>query len=558
MTLGESKGLSAVLGELTAAGRPWLAIDMAGRADHARTGPDGSGVIVCRLADPRLPPVMVNPLEPEPGFGIQAHARRLAELLETVFGPPRPVAEVIRAGLLRAYLDCGWDTVTGSAPPGAGPPPAVPAFAQLRWAVLATAGDLGCDPAVRAAVRTFTRARLEPIWAGPAGRFLEGGHPADLGTLLRGNVVLAGDGLAGDEAASFLAGIVLARVAERLRVRGPGRQRATVVLAPVPRRPAAASWFAAVSREIAALGAQVITAEAGEPPRPPRPAAAVAGSTGPSPAQVLRGRRSAACSARCRTGRPCTGYELHAASLLARDDERAWLRLWAAALVLAFLAGQPLPRVPAGLLPGWRALSPRTRDCVLATVLDATVSARAAAIRRYYHPGRLMAVAAQVAGSMLDGTGAVPFRAGPVWVIPPLRWLHEAERLSPLGRAGLGPDDIAPPLNFGLAGLPDWPGIRVRDRLSGLRRHPLSMASARNRQLAHIVLLGDNGRDGLDADLAVAVPGVPPAARLRAAARHLGAGAAEPESGWLEVVLSWPGRIPERSPDMDLTATATG
>ncbi len=77
-----------MLGELTAAGRPWLAIDMAGRADHARTGPDGSGVIVCRLADPRLPPVMVNPLEPEPGFGIQAHARRLAELLETVFGRP--------------------------------------------------------------------------------------------------------------------------------------------------------------------------------------------------------------------------------------------------------------------------------------------------------------------------------------------------------------------------------------------------------------------------------------------------------------------------------------
>ncbi len=234
--------------------------------------------------------------------------------------------------------------------------------------------------------------------------------------------------------------------------------------------------------------------------------------------------------------------------------------------MLAFLAGQPLPRVPAGLLPGWQALSPRTRDCVLATVLDATVSARAAAIRRYYHPGRLMAVAAQVAGSMLDGTGtgtgtgtgAVPFRAGPVWVIPPLRWLHEAERLSPLGRAGLGPDDIAPPLNFGLAGLPDWPGIRVRDRLSGLRRHPLSMASARNRQLAHIVLLGENGRDGLDADLAVAVPGLAPAARLRAAARHLGAGAAEPESGWLEVVLSWPGRIPERSPDMDLMATATG
>lgn len=29
-------------------------------------------------------------------------------------------------------------------------------------------------------MRAFLRARLEPMWAGPAGRFLEGGHPADM------------------------------------------------------------------------------------------------------------------------------------------------------------------------------------------------------------------------------------------------------------------------------------------------------------------------------------------------------------------------------------------
>ena len=496
MNLGGNRELSAVLGELTAAGWPWLAIDMPGCADQAASALDGRDVTVVGLADPRLPPVMVNPLEPEPGFGVQAHARRLAELLEAVFGLTSPVAEVIRAGLLRAYADCGWDAVTGTAPPGDGPPPAVPTFAQLRHAVLATAGDLGCDVSVRAAVRGFIRARLEPVWTGPAGRFLEGGHPADIGTLLRGKVLLAGDGLAGEEAAAFLSGVVLARVAERLRVRGPDSSRLAIVVSPAVSRPATAGWFTAVAREIRSYGAVVINAGGPGPAEPDEPAGlarAAAHSTGqPSPplVQVLLGRRSAACGARCRGDRPCIGYELHAASLLAGDDEHVWLRLWAVTLVLAFLAGRPLPRVPAGLRPGWRALSPRSRECVLATVLDAAVTARAAAVRRYYHPGRLMAVAAQVAASMLDRTGAVPFRAGPVWVIPPLRWLHEAERLNPLGRTGIGLDDIAPPLDFGLAGLPDWPGIRVRDRLSGLRRHPLSMGSARNRRLARLALLG--------------------------------------------------------------------
>jgi uncharacterized protein len=162
-----------VLGELTEAGRPWLAVDMPGSADRAASSLDGDDVTVTviGLADPRLPPAMVNPLEPEPGFAVQAHARRLAELLEAVFGLASPVAEVIRAGLQRVYADCGWDAVTGIAPPAGGPPSAVPTFAQLRHAVLATARDLGCDVSARAAVRGFMRARLEPMWTGPAGTF---------------------------------------------------------------------------------------------------------------------------------------------------------------------------------------------------------------------------------------------------------------------------------------------------------------------------------------------------------------------------------------------------
>jgi hypothetical protein len=159
----------------------------------------------------------------------------------------------------------------------------------------------------------------------------------------------------------------------------------------------------------------------------------------------------------------------------------------------------------------------------------------------------------------------VPFRAGPAWVIPQLRWLHELERLNPLGGAGIALDDIAPPLDFGLAGLPDWPGIRIRDRLGALGRHRLSMASPRNRRLARLALLGEDERSGLDADLAAAALGIHPAARLAHAARLLGTGGrgsgpGGPGPGWLEVVLSWPDRFirPCWDADTGLLPTATG
>jgi hypothetical protein len=152
----------------------------------------------------------------------------------------------------------------------------------------------------------------------------------------------------------------------------------------------------------------------------------------------------------------------------------------------------------------------------------------------------------------------VPFRAGPAWVIPQLRWLHELERLNPLGGAEIRLDDIAPPLDFGLAGLPDWPGIRIRDRLGALGRHTLSMASPGNQRLACLALLGEDGRAGLDADLAAATLGLHPASRLSYTARLMGIGAHGPEPGWLEVVLSWPDRIIQPAWDQVLRPTATG
>ena len=116
---------------------------------------------------------------------------------------------------------------------------------------------------------------------------------------------------------------------------------------------------------------------------------------------------------------------------------------------------------------------------------------------------------------------------------------------------------MAPPLDFGLAGLPDWPGIRVRDRLSGLRRHPLSMSSAPNRRLARLALHGDRGRRASTPTWPRRSAGF---ARRPAApcGEQLGAGAIGAEPGWLEVVLSWPDRIEPARLDWSLPVPATG
>ena len=200
------------------------------------------------------------------------------------------------------------------------------------------------------------------------------------------------------------------------------------------------------------------------------------------------------------------------------------------------------------------------------TAVETTVMARANALRPCYDPHRLTAVVAVAARRMLAADDHVPVRAGPVWVIPQVRWLHEMERLNPLGHDQPRPGDLAPPLDFGLAGLPDWPGIRVADRLAGLRRHPLAMESERNRTVASTALLGAGGagRERLDADLAIAGIGISPPLRLRHAARIMGAGGHGRQPGWLEVVLSWPHRFIGADPstpspaDPDVRGIATG
>src|ERR1700689_3741974 len=131
---------AAAAGGLGSGRAPWLAVEMSGPGGLARGARDAPGI---DIADQHAAPVAVNPFEPAAGYPIQAHADRLAGLFEAAFGLAEPVVTALKAGLARTYADCGWDVRTGTAPPGAVTAPAVPAFRQLRAAVMAAAADLG-------------------------------------------------------------------------------------------------------------------------------------------------------------------------------------------------------------------------------------------------------------------------------------------------------------------------------------------------------------------------------------------------------------------------------
>jgi hypothetical protein len=612
---GKSQTVRHLLEQLTSAGVSWLAIEPVKSEYAAMAGRiEGTGqVTVINPADPAAVPVSVNPLAPEPGYPVQAHIDMVRALFLAAFDAREPFPQIMSQALQRAYADCGWDVVTGSGQRGAAAPPTVPTLARLEAAALEVIQDVGYGQELQADVRGFVGVRLRSLRTGSAGRFFEGGHPADIGALLRRNVVLAIEDVANDEDKAFLMGTLIIRIVEHLRMRaktGPadGLRHVIVIeeahrLLRADREGAGAhavELFASLLAEIRAYGEGIVIAEqipaklvpdvvkntalkvlhrlpasddrqvvgaamnldedqsrqvvslrpgvaavfADGMDRPLRIRVPFGGpreraDAGPAASAhpPVRGRRSAACGPTCTAGRACTLLEIRAADLLASAPDDAWLRVWAEALVLAHLTNRPLPKVPAALRHRWLELDPRLRECLLATALERPLAGRATAVRGCYDPERFAASCAATARRLLDGGKGAGTAPGADWVIPQLQWLHEIERACPLGGPPPDPFAPAPRLDFTLPGLADRADVKIGQRVSGLRRHPLSMELARNRMPAWTVLLGEDDQRGFIDDLTSVAIGVSHRGQLSKAAGEMGI------SGWLEPVLSWPRRF---------------
>ena len=141
----------------------------------------------------------------------------------------------------------GWDLVTGEPRPPVKPKlfrgdPDVaatgryPTLGQLQQTASTIVERIGYGKEITADVRGFVDVRMGEAWReGTPGRFFEGGHPLDVGALLRRNVVLELEDITNDQDKAFLIGAVLILIVEHLRVRkargeiAPGLRHVTVV-----------------------------------------------------------------------------------------------------------------------------------------------------------------------------------------------------------------------------------------------------------------------------------------------------------------------------------------
>lgn len=648
---GKSQTVRHLLEQLTTATIGWLAIEpvkseyaaMAARlagVGHAVDDALPGRVTLINPADPEAVPLSVNPLAPESGYPVQSHIDMVRALFVAAFDGTEPLPQVMSEALQRVYAECGWDPLTGGGRADQETPPAVPTLARLQAAALAVLAEAGYGSELEAHLRGVIDVRLGSLRTGAAGRFFEGGHPADVGALLAGNVVVGLGGVAADEDKAFAVGALIIRIVEHLRLHSAhagDELRHVVVLEEAHRllrasqhgaSAHAAEFFASLLAEISGYGEGIVVVEQrpaklapsvvantalkvlhrlpatddrqlvggamnlddrqsrqvvslppgeavvfadgmdrpmrirvpfdGDRERGPVTSAepmesATAAAPEPVGAALLTGRRSPACGQACVSVRPCTLVEIRAADLVARSPRDPWLRVWAEVYVLAHLVNRPRPRVPVPLRQRWAELPERLRDCALATALDEAVDRRSHVLRESHDPAALSAACAASAARMLDGGKGAGTMPGTGWVIPQLQWLHELERVCPLDGPPPDPFGLAPPLDYALPGLPGETGVKIGQRVSGLRRHPLSMEVTANRLIAWTALLGEDDHAAFVEDLAAVAIGVSHRGQLGKAAGEMGV------TGWLDAVLSWPRRfivgaddqalLPAREPD---------
>src|SRR5215467_1152985 len=219
---GKSQTVRHLLEQLSRSGIPWLVVEPV-KSEYAamagRIAPAGGALTLLSPADPDAIPLAVNPLAPEPGYPVQAHIDMVRALFLAAFDAHEPFPQIMSQALQRVYESCGWDPVSGAGQPGAAVPPAVPTLAQLQSAAIEVIADVGYGPELQADVKGFVDVRLRSLRTGSAGRFFEGGHPADIAELLKRNAVLAIEDVANDEDKAFLIGTLIIRIVEHLRLR---------------------------------------------------------------------------------------------------------------------------------------------------------------------------------------------------------------------------------------------------------------------------------------------------------------------------------------------------
>ncbi|MBM7787296.1 ATP-binding protein [Tenggerimyces flavus] len=274
---GKSQTVRAMLESATSQGIPWLVVEPAKAEYRLMSARLQQDVVVIRPGDLDQVPAGIDPLRPAEGFPLQTHLDLVRALFLAAFEAEEPFPQVLAKALERAYKDQGWD-ITLSAPIHTKHRPRYPTLKDLQKAAETVVDEIGYGREIADNVRGFIRVRLASLRLGTTGRFLESGHPIDVGKLLQTNTVLEIEDVADDRDKAFLMGAVLIALTEHLRVQErkgeltPGNLRHLTVFEEAHRLlrntqhthgPAAhaVEMFAAMLAEIRAYGEGLIVAE---------------------------------------------------------------------------------------------------------------------------------------------------------------------------------------------------------------------------------------------------------------------------------------------------------
>ena len=238
---GKSQTVRALLEAATRAGIPWLVVEpakaeyrlmaarLAGPGVPGVPGAAGPGagavisqVVRIRPGEPDAIAAGLNPLEPAADgegrrFPLQTHADLVKALFIASFRSDEPFPQVLSAALTRVYEDAGWDLALGETV-AADTSPCYPSLTDLQRAAISVVREIGYSQRITDDVLGFIKVRLSSLRLGTTGRFLEGGHQLDFGTLLSTNAVLEIEDVGDDSDKAFLMGTVLIRLAEHLRM----------------------------------------------------------------------------------------------------------------------------------------------------------------------------------------------------------------------------------------------------------------------------------------------------------------------------------------------------
>jgi uncharacterized protein len=221
---GKSQTVRALLEEATRAGIPWLVVEPAKAEYRLMAARLASGPAVVRIRPGESDAIAagLNPLEPAPDavghrFPLQTHADLVKALFIASFRSDEPFPQVLSAALTRVYEDTGWDMALGETI-AADPNPSYPSLTDLQRAAIRVVREIGYSQRITDDVLGFIKVRLSSLRLGTTGRFLEGGHQLDFGTLLRTHAVLEIEDVGDDSDKAFLMGTVLIRLAEHLRM----------------------------------------------------------------------------------------------------------------------------------------------------------------------------------------------------------------------------------------------------------------------------------------------------------------------------------------------------